>query len=313
MPSYAPYDGGGPAPIGHVGADGGSLSRLLFAVVGDTRPATLDDTAGYPNHVLTAIYGGIRALRPSPPLVVSTGDYMFASAAQRQGGQGGQGESQAGPQLDLYMQARARFPGMFFPAMGNHECTGATNSNCGAGASDGVTANYSAFLRQMLAPILKSAPYYAIDIDSAVADDGAAETEWTAKFVFIAANAWSDAQARWLEATLGRPSTYTFIVRHEPASASTAPGVLPSERIMAGHPYTLAIVGHSHTYAHEAETPREVLIGNGGAPLTSKDYGFGVFSQRGDGAIVVDMIQWQTGDADSSFHFAVKADGSKAR
>ncbi len=309
MPPYVPYEVGGPPLTGHVGPDGGSLSRLLFAVVGDTRPATLDDTGGYPSPVLTTIYGDIRALRPSPPMVVSTGDYMFASATPRQG------ESQAGPQLDLYMQARGRFPGAFFPAMGNHECTGATNSNCGPGAANGITANYSAFLGQMLAPIQKSEPYYAIDIDDRPAEAGAAAAtrEWTAKFVFVAANAWSDAQASWLDAILGRPSTYTFIVRHEPASASTAPGVLPSERIMAGHPYTLAIVGHSHTYAHEPETPREVLIGNGGAPLTSKDYGFGVFSQRVDGAIVVDMVQWQTGDADSAFHFAVKADGTAAR
>ena len=63
------------------------------------------------------------------------------------------GDSQAGPQLDIYLQARARFPGPLFPALGNHECTGATSSNCGAGAADGVTANYSAFLEKMLAPI----------------------------------------------------------------------------------------------------------------------------------------------------------------
>ena len=35
----APYDGG-TAPTGSVGADGGSVSRLYFAVVGDTRPRT---------------------------------------------------------------------------------------------------------------------------------------------------------------------------------------------------------------------------------------------------------------------------------
>ena len=49
------------------------------------------------------------------------------------------------------------------------------------------------------------------------------------------------------------------------------------------------IVGHSHTYGHYTSPyPREVLIGNGGAPLTSttKDYGFGLFKQRSDGAIL---------------------------
>jgi hypothetical protein len=158
----------------------------------------------------------------------------------------------------------------------------------------------------MLAPIGKTEPYYDIEIAAA---DGA----WTAKFVIIAANAWSSAQESWLESALARPSTYTFVVRHEPASATSAPGVTPSERMMARYPYTLAIVGHSHTYAHDGAAPRQVLVGNGGAPLSSKDYGFAVFSQRADGAIDVDMLQWQTLGADPSFHFTVRPDGSAVR
>lgn len=296
---FVPYEGGAPV-AGAIGVDGGTLSRLLFAVVGDTRPATVDDTAAYPSDVITAIYGDVAALEPRPLFVVSTGDYMFAATPPRNG------DSQAGAQLDLYMQARARFPGAFFPAMGNHECTGATSSNCGAGAPGGVTANYAAFLQVMLAPIHKAQPYYAIDL-------AAADATWTAKLVIVAANAWSSAQETWLESTLARPSTYTFVVRHEPAWATAAPGVGPSERAMAAHPYTLAIVGHSHTYAHDRDTPREVLVGNGGAPLSSKDYGFAVFSQRADGAIEVDMIDWRTGYADAGFHFAVLADGGAAR
>ena len=33
--------------------------------------------------------------------------------------------------LDLYLAARQPYPNVQFPAMGNHECTGATASNCG--------------------------------------------------------------------------------------------------------------------------------------------------------------------------------------
>jgi hypothetical protein len=296
---YVPYDGG-TRVTGHLGPSGGTLSRLLFAVVGDTRPAVVDDTGGYPTDVITAIYSGIRALQPSPPMVVSTGDYLFATLPRRGG------DSQANPQLDIYMQARAAYPGVLFPALGNHECTGATNSNCGPGAADGVTANYSAFLEKMLAPIGKTEPYYAVE----VAGPGAT---WTAKFVVVAANAWSAAQGTWLESTLSKTSTYTFVVRHEPASATSAPGVTPSEQVMARHPYTLAIVGHSHTYAHERETPRQVIVGNGGAPLSGKEYGFAVFSQRADGDIVVDMLHWQTLAADASFHFVVRPDGGASR
>ena len=91
----------------------------------------------------------------------------------------------------------------------------------------------------------------------------------------------------------------------------TAPGVTPSENIMAMHPYTLSIVGHTHTY--ERSGPREVIIGNGGAPLSGGvDYGFGMISQQGDGSIAVDVIDYTTGLADSTFHFALNPDGSPA-
>jgi hypothetical protein len=280
----------GGRPSGPLGNDGGSVPRLIFACVGDTRPPTEDDTASYPVDVITRIYEDIEALSPRPPFVVSTGDFIFSSS---------QRGDVAEAQLDLYMHARARYSGMFFPAMGNHECTGATFSNC---AYD-PTASYLAFLQRMLAPIGKALPYYVVRLD-------ALDGSWSAKVVFIAANAWSSAQQSWLEATLSTSTTYTFIVRHEPASDSEAPGVAPSETIMARHPYTLAIVGHDHTYGHYRDSPREVLIGNGGAPLASKSFGFGLFTQAPDGAIVVDVIDWQSGERDGAFHFAVAADGT---
>jgi hypothetical protein len=288
------YDAGTTPVTGHVGPGGGTLSRLLFAAVGDTRPANYDDTAGYPTNVITKIYADIQAQSPRPAFVVSTGDYMFASSGS---------SSTASAQLDIYTQARAGYSGVVFPAMGNHECTGAVASNCGSGATNGVTANYTAFLDKMLAPIQKTDPYYAIEVD-------AADKSWTAKFVFVAANAWSSAQSTWLAATLAKPTTYTFVIRHEPASANTAPGVSPSEQLMTQYGYTLAIVGHTHSYGHYPDTPKQALVGNGGAPLTSKDYGYAIFSQRSDGAIVGDMINWNTGAADSYFHFAVKPDGT---
>jgi hypothetical protein len=286
-----PYDGG-PPPTGTVGANGGTLSRLYFAVVGDTRPPTVDDTNGYPTTIITKIYGGVQAT--GVPFAVSTGDYMFAYTQS--------GQSQA--QLALYLGARSKFTGVLFPALGNHECTGAVASNCGQGNADGLTRNYQDFVNAMLGPIQKPDPWYAIEIDHPNGD-------WTSKFVFVAANAWSDAQGTWLDGALSKPTTYTFIVRHEPANAGTAPGVTPSETIMAQHPYTLAITGHTHTYFRSGN--KEIVIGNGGAPLTGgKNFGYGIFNQRSDGAIQIDMLDYGTGLADPQFHFAVKADGSNA-
>ncbi len=285
--------GGGPV-TGTVDGNGGTVSSLLFTVVGDTRPAVINDTAGYPSAIINKIYADIEALNPRPVFSVSTGDYVFATASG----------SLAAGQFDLYLAARQKFTGTFFPAMGNHECTGATASNCGAGSTDGITNNYTQFLSKLLGPIGKSAPYYALHIN---AIDGT----WTSKFVFVAANAWSSAQASWLDSTLAQATTYTFVMRHESNTVTQAPGVSPSNQIIAQHPYTLEIVGHTHTYGHSSG--REIIIGNGGAPLTgSGNYGFGLLKQRSDGAIVVDMIDYQSGASDPSFHFAVHPDGSPA-
>jgi hypothetical protein len=277
----------GPAVRGAVGADGGVVSRLHFAVVGDTRPAAMDDVAGYPTAVVSRIYRSMSAFTPAPTFAIATGDYQFASASS----------DTAFAQVALYLQARALFPGALFPAMGNHECTGATASNCGAGNPDGTTNPLRAFEQGLLAPIGKSTPYYELSV---TAQDGT----WTAKFLVLAANAWSEAQSRWLDSAMSRPTTYTFVVRHEPASATSAPGVGPSEGVMALHPYTLAICGHKHSYEHPRA--REIVVGNGGAPLTAnKDYGFAMVSQQSDGTLSVDMIDYATGRADPGFHFTL--------
>jgi hypothetical protein len=287
-----PYDGGTSVQA-QIDNDGGTASRLYFAIIGDTRPASNDDTAGYPTPIITKIFTDIGTMSPSPPFSVSTGDYMFASASG----------NESAPQLDAYLGARAKFPGKEFPTMGNHECTGATASNCGTGNTDGVTTNMQNYLSKFLATIGKTQVYYEIDVN-------APDSSWTSKFLFVAGNAWDQGQATWLDQAMSRATTYTFVIRHEPADATTAPGVGPSEAIMAKHPYTLAIVGHSHKYASSAG-PKAILIGNGGAPMTSgQNYGFGIVSQRADGALAVDEIDYQTGLMDPSFHFVMKADGT---
>jgi len=135
--------------------------------------------------------------------LVIHGDYMFATPSS----------GQASPQLDVYMQARAKFSGMFFPAMGNHECTGYTASNCGSGNTDGVTDNYTQFLTKMLAPIQQTSVYYSIDVN-------ATDASWTSKFVFVAVHAWDAGQASWLQGVMAKKTTYTFVLRHESSSPS---------------------------------------------------------------------------------------------
>ncbi|HEY8075911.1 MAG TPA: hypothetical protein VIF62_17410, partial [Labilithrix sp.] len=118
--------------------------------------------------------------------------------------------------------------------------------------------------------------------------------------------------AAWLDSTLAVKTTYTFIVRHETSDATPPlpPGVAGSDAVIAKYPYTLLVCGHAHTYGHYKGTPQSVTIGNGGAPLSSKTYGYGLFSQRCDGAIVADVIDYQSGVADGFFRFAITPSGT---
>lgn len=250
------------------GNGGGTLGELRFAIIGDTRPANLDDTAHYPTDIVRQIWTAAEAEQPHPPFAVTTGDYMFASTT---------GHEQD-PQLDLYLGARAAYHGMVYPALGNHECNGFTDSNCGPGGNTGTPANYQSFLTRMIEPIGEHRPYF---IERFAAADGS----WTAKLVFIAANAWTADQGSWLELALSEPTTYTFVVRHEPHDANTAPGVTPSAAILAKHPMTMLITGHTHTYEH-IPGYREIIVGNGGAPLTSgANYGYVIVARGADGLL----------------------------
>jgi len=290
---------------GTVGANGGSLSRLLFAVVGDTRPQNEDDPSGYPTAIITKIFQDIDGLSPRPPFALGTGDYQFSSTGSH---------ATASQQVGIFMQTRQSYSGTFFPAMGNHECgvsgsyTTSDNNNCGPGNPGGVTPNYTAFMSQMLAPLSKTTPYYSFNVN-------ATDNSWTAKFVVTAANSWTTAQQTWLQTTMAQPTTYTFVVRHEASDATPPlpPGVAGVDAVISSYPYTMLIVGHAHTYYWYYKTPNVVTFGNGGAPLTSKDYGYGLFSQRCDGAIVVDEFDYETNQPDTSFHFVVTPTGQETK
>jgi hypothetical protein len=292
-------------PIGSVGDSGGTIPTLSFAIVGGARPPSQDASAAYPTAILTKIWQDVEAYSPRPAFALTTGDYTFASP---------QG-NQAVPQTDLYVNARSAFSNVVFPAMGVHECDGVMADNCGACGSGcsaegtcvgGVcqTPTYSAFVSQMLAPIGESLPYYTIHVDGT----GGA---WTAKFVIVACNAWSPAQATWLDTELATPTTYTFVVRHEDSTYTTAPclsgvGLDNAATIMSQHPYTLLIAGHPNTFEYFA-SEKEVVVGNGGAPLGGTadggvvDYGYVIAQQQPSGDIQLDELDYATNTVQATF------------
>jgi hypothetical protein len=63
--------GSGSGP-GNDGSD-----ALTFAIVGDTRPSSVDDTANYPTAIITKIFQDVAATPAQ--FVISTGDYQYAS------------------------------------------------------------------------------------------------------------------------------------------------------------------------------------------------------------------------------------------
>ncbi len=270
-----------------------TVSDLTFAVVGDTRPANEDDTAHYPTAIITKIYQDVEAESPKPAFLIGSGDYQFASTSG----------TQQTPQLTKYMTARAMYSGPFYPAMGNHECTGYTASNCGTGNTDGITKNMTSFMTTMLAPIDITTPYYTENIS---ATDGT----WTAKVVIVACNAWDSTQSAWLTEQLAASTTYTFVVRHESSADVSQTSCQGSETIIKAHPLTLLIVGHTHTYEHEA-SDKEIVVGIGGAPLTTgTNYGYVIVTRNASGTLTVTTYDYQSHSTIDTFE--IQASGAAA-
>jgi hypothetical protein len=245
---------------------GGSVDRLAFTVFGDVRPANYGDDANYPTAVITSI---MQRSNATPALfAIGTGDYMFSGSA-----------ASVSAQLGALLGAERSFTKFIFHAMGNHECTGAVASNCPNGTE---TPNVRSF--QMSLVPFSSTPYYAVDIDTRAG---------LAKLVIVAANAWDATQASWLDGELARPTAYTFVIRHEPPGNTEAPGASASDPIIARHPLTLGLYGHTHEYRHI--DANHVISGNAGAPLERGQYGFLYVEQRDDGNVDVQEIREDTG------------------
>ena len=319
-----PREGGGPADMQVPALPPPTLApiamgNLAFGAFGDVRPNEPDDTAGYPDRIVSAIFAGLAMA--GVPLTVDAGDHCFQSDTR--------GGSTCHAQFVGHFMAdrAAHYGGTLLPTMGNHEGCGAyaaTAANCAAWSS-GLVHD---FLVDIVEPSTGQSafPYYSVAVHGA----------WgTAKFVVVAANAWSSAQGTWLAATLEVPTTYTFVIRHEPSSDPRAPGVAPSEALLASHhrqgTLTLSITGHTHLVqlpggtrpygdpAYGATREYETIVGNGGAPLDAGSYyGFVLFRRRGDRAIVGQAYEAMASDgitplgnvADPDFRFAMNPDGT---
>jgi hypothetical protein len=254
---------------------GDSAGSFRFAVFGDVRPSQPNDTANYPQAIITSLFTQIAA--QSPNFVVGTGDYMFVYTSNAPA---------VDAQLAILLGAEQAFSGPIYHAMGNHECTGATASNCPNGNE---TPNVLGFMSK-LAPAGQTKPYYRIDFDTGMG---------SAKLVVIAANAWSQTQSDWLETQLADPTAYTFVARHEAASVTETNGAVASEAIVQKHPLTLELLGHTHRY--EKIDTKHIISGNGGAPLSGGHYGFVLVDLLTNGNLAVSEFDQATGAVRDTF------------
>jgi hypothetical protein len=250
----------------------GDGPAMRFAVVGDSRPGNLNDGNNYPAAIVQGNFQRMQDM--GLQFAVATGDYMFANY-----------EGEVGRQVDKLLASEAPFTNPIYRALGNHECTGATASNCPA---LNETANIQAYMTRLVPPGVTQ-PYFRIDVDT---------PHGMAKFVFVAANAWSSDQDAWLRQQLADKTAYTFVIRHEPPDTTETPGVTPSEAIIKQFPVTQVLCGHSHSYYRVDAL--HVVSGNGGAPIRTgpggTSYGFLLMEQQDDGSITATEIDEATGN-----------------
>jgi hypothetical protein len=260
----------GAVPRGTVSANGGSVERLWFATTGDTRPARCNDTEAYPKATIARIASAMKALEVQ--FTVDLGDHLYVCSDV--GGLGRAGlDAAARAQMAAYTTAIASGPATWWMTMGNHECDAAyqTGSACVVGGP--YDSNFAAYMAALRRP----QPYYANDVQT---------SQGVARFVVIADDAWSETQARWVEATLTEADArakYTVVVRHHPVQGPRI-GRPEIVSLLRRHKYTLLLTAHEHDYFHDGESweGRSVVVGLGGA---GGKWGFGTVLQNPDGTL----------------------------
>ena len=145
-------------------------------------------------------------------------------------------------QMMTYLGARANFHGNVYYVLGNHE-----------GYGDNIVA-----FRQ----VMSNAAYYSLH--------GTVGTS-TFKFVIVADDSWNSTQEVWVKQALAMQTNYTFVCRHHP-SYNTDTNEMYILSVIQPYPRTLLIDGHTHLY--QRQSTREIVIGNGGAPLDSSYFGY---------------------------------------
>ena len=271
---------------GNVTLTGGTVDRLYFGYTGDTRDGT--SGSGYSSQLKTVIGNIFTGMKNNGvEFAFDGGDHMEPNGAQA-----------AIQNMSDYATAAALLGKPVFMTMGNHECeTAFDTQDCGyAGAA---TSDYrmSAFLKQLQTTSGQTMPYYRIDIQT---------QSGKAVFLSVADDAWNQTQQDWLTQQLtdaDANAKYTFVFKHHPYGNSDQPYFPTIYSLVQSHKFTLFMTGHSHEYKHYNSSPREVVVGTGGAPFSATQtwWGYATVMQCPDDRINVVAYDQATGNIQDQF------------
>jgi hypothetical protein len=276
----APIPTGGP-----IGAQGGTVDKLLFAFTGDTRP---DRCGGvYPGAVIDNIYTRMKS--HGVQFALDQGDHMFSC------GSGLSTLGDARTQMSRYVSAAALLGKTVFMTMGNHECSQEATALCKL-SDNGFNPNYTAFMEALSS--VSDKPYYRFDVTT---------KSGLAAFIVVADDVWDATEKSWLETQLAdadKNARYTFVSKHHPSGSMEHTEFADIYSTVTAHKYTLLFTGHSHYYARGYRDSRALIVGCGGAPLSAPRgtfWGYGIASQGDDDSITVTIYDQATDGVRDSF------------
>jgi Calcineurin-like phosphoesterase len=217
------------------------------------------------------------------------GDHMEASTA-----------SAAADNMTSYATAAKLLGKPVFMTYGNHECvTSFDSQDCGYAGAQTQDIKFAAYMKGLSSISAQTVPYYRIDIMTSTGK---------ATFLIIADDAWNATQQAWLTQQLtdtDANSKYTFVSKHHPNGNTDQPTFQTIYNLVTAHKYTLFLTSHSHEYKRDSSTPRDVVMGLGGAPFDNPDqmwWGYLTIMQCPDNHFYVTAYDQASGNVMESFN-----------
>jgi hypothetical protein len=229
--------------------DGLTVDLLHFTVTGDCRPSNyVNDASQVAAAYPTQVITQLfnQMGALDPQFTVFTGDVVYTYNPPD--------TTSAAAQIDLFLQASQAIDRPLAPAMGNHDDV------------DGTPSVWSQKFNENA--------YYGFTVHTTPGD---------VRFTVTDDTYWDSRQLAWVGQELSNGAPYHIVVKHHP-SDSTDNDNTQFNTLVSQTPPTLILSGHEHLY--RKLMPRELVLGEGGAPLaqSAHSYGFAMIDELSDGS-----------------------------